>query len=105
MVVVQPRIEVLERIALKYKVDPFVVRTVTQCESSGSTTIQSNYYYKGKRERSFGIAQINLDWNPDVTYEQAIDPIFSLEFLASHLAKAQGYLWTCWRDNFGNKKN
>jgi len=63
----------------------------------GSTTIQSRCIDKnGKRENSWGLVQINLDHNPQVTLEQALDPDFSLEFLASNLAQGRCKMWmTC----------
>ncbi len=80
----------------QYGVSADLMTYIVQAESTGSTTIQSNYYYKGKRENSFGLAQINLDWNPDVTREQAQDPDFALNFLASNLKAGKCYLWsTC----------
>ena len=77
------------------------MRSGVNCESNSSTTVQSNYYWKGKREESFGLVQINLPSNSDVSYHQATDPDFSLDFLASHLASGQGYLWACFREHNG----
>lgn len=80
----------------KYGVSEALMTHIVQAESTGSTTIQSNYYHKGKRENSWGLVQINLDWNPEVTKEEALDPNFSLNFLASNLKKGKCKMWsTC----------
>lgn len=84
--------------AKAYGVSAEVMRKVIACESMGSTTIQS-YHRRpdGTREQSFGLVQIHLpDW-PEVTRDQAIDPKFAIDFLASHLAEGQGNLWSCYR--------
>ncbi len=83
--------------ALKYGVSAEIMQKVVNCESNGSTTIQSNYYWKGKREESYGLSQINLPHHPNITYSQATDADFSIDFLASELAQGHGYLWTCFR--------
>ena len=62
------------------------------CESGASTTIQSHYVRKnGTREQSFGLAQIHLPDHNDVTYEQAIDPVFALNFMAKNWHNVRWY--------------
>ena len=50
---------------------------------------------------SIGIAQINMRWNPDVTPEQALDPVFSIHFMARKMSVGKAHLWTCWRSIYG----
>lgn len=50
----------------------------------------------GDRELSFGLVQIHLPSHPNITYDQAIDPEFAIEFLASNLAKGKGRMWSCY---------
>jgi hypothetical protein len=52
---------------------------------------------KGERERSFGLAQIHLPSWKNISYEQATNPDFSLNFMAEKLAEGKGNLWTCYR--------
>lgn len=89
----------VSRISGEYGISEGLMTKVLDCESGlASTTIQSRYRNPdGSLERSFGLAQINLDWNPDVTYEQATDPEFAVRFLARNLSEGRGSKWTCWR--------
>lgn len=52
---------------------------------------------KGEQEQSYGISQIHLPDHPTVTYEQAIDPAFSAEFMAKAFAAGKASWWTCYR--------
>jgi len=91
--------EEIEKKAEEYAVDANTMRKVIQCESHGSTTIQSRYKRPdGTREQSFGLAQIHLPDHPHVSLEEAIDPSFAIDFLAKHLAQGKGRLWTCYRN-------
>lgn len=49
---------------------------------------------EGEREMSYGLAQIHLPDHPTITLEQATDPDFSLNFMASELSKGHR-LWYC----------
>lgn len=61
------------------------------CESH-YYNVQSNVINRvGNREDSWGIAQINLYWNPSVTKEQALDPEFSIKWMADHWETTRWY--------------
>lgn len=60
-------------------------------------SIQSGYYYKGIREESYGLAQINLPSHTNITKEQAKDPVFAIKFMASEFALGHCTQWTGWR--------
>lgn len=47
----------------------------------------------GTQEKSYGICQIHLPDNPDVSYEQAINPEFCVEFMAKEFAKGNQSKW------------
>jgi len=87
--------EVLET-AEKYHVNARDMEDVINCESQGSTTVQSHVYRHGKRENSWGLAQIFLDAHKDITKEQAINPTFAIDFMAKEFAQHHQYLWSCW---------
>lgn len=76
--------------------------TVT-CESDWDATVQSHFYSNGKRERSFGIAQLNLDAppTPDVTLSLALDPYWSLEYTAQQFNLGNAKKWACWKQLYG----
>lgn len=48
---------------------------------------------KGEREYSFGLVQINLHYNSNITYEQATDPDFSIELLAKWISNGNVTRW------------
>lgn len=89
----------IQQRAEEYNVSAEVMSKVIKCESNGSTTVQS--FHKrpdGSREQSFGLVQIHLpDW-PEVSYEDATNPAFAIQFLAEKLSEGRGNLWTCYRE-------
>ena len=50
-------------------------------------------FVEGTREKSYGLAQIHLPDHPDVSYEEAINPEFSIEFMAKNFAKGNEGWW------------
>ena len=82
------------------------MNTIINCESQWNTEIQSKHTYHagnvpdgfqvGDREQSFGLVQIHLPAHPTVSYEEAIDPEYAIEFLARNLANGKGHWWTCY---------
>lgn len=80
--------------------DHFVA--VANCEDPGLIPDQQSHAIQkdGTRERSFGIFQINLDHNPSVSYENAIDPVFAADWAAAQWAHGHADHWTCFRNLF-----
>jgi hypothetical protein len=93
--------------ASDYGVSFALMNSIIECESGYVSTIQSHYRYTkdrphegvvaGQREQSFGLVQIHLPAHPGVSYQEAIDPQFAIEFLASGLAQGQHNMWSCYR--------
>jgi hypothetical protein len=85
--------------ARKYAVSPEVMMVVIDCETSGEykPKLQSRIIINGEREESYGLVQINLPWNPDVSYAQATDPDFAVDFLARRISEGYARRWTCYR--------
>lgn len=89
----------------EYGVSETIMIDIIECESSWGTTLQSKHHYsfsdpkrgiyEGERERSYGLVQISLPHHPNVTYEQAIDPEFAVDFLAKNIAAGRIGLWSC----------
>lgn len=48
-----------------------------------------------------GVAQIYLVAHPQITPEQARDPIFAIQWSAREFAAGREYQWTCWRLLYG----
>lgn len=84
--------------AQKYHVSPITMSDIIHCESNGDPAIQSGMINKeGKQENSWGLVQINLDYNPSITKEEALDPEFSLDFLAHKISIGKAKLWACYK--------
>jgi len=62
--------------------------------------VQSNIYKNGKRENSWGAFQINLDWHPDITKEQACDIEWAANWAADRILEGKIGIWTSvWNKN------
>lgn len=85
--------------AKKYGVSSSVMISVINCENKEwDTDLQSRIINKnGIREESYGLSQINLPSHPNISLEQAIDPDFSLDFMAKNLKAGKGNMWTCYK--------
>lgn len=93
--------------AAKYDVSRDLMTSIIRCETAGTfdPKIQSSARYtrdhpdwgvkQGDRELSFGLVQIHRPAHPHVTYEQATDPDFALDFMAKNLAAGRRSMWTC----------
>lgn len=97
----------VDEYALQYGVSSRLMKAIITCENNEwNPKQQSNLLYnftkaelgifKGEREYSIGLVQINLHYNPNITYEQATDPEFSIELLADWLSKGYHSRWGCY---------
>jgi hypothetical protein len=100
--------QLVHKYAGKYKVSAKEMMGTIRCENSTlDPKLQSNHRYpkdskkwkvkKGEREKSFGIVQIHLPDHSDVSYQQATDPEYSVEFMAKKFAKKRQHEWSCYR--------
>lgn len=55
----------------------------------------------GEREKSFGLIQLHLPSHPTITYEQATDPEWSLEWMVQQFANGNQTAWSCWKKLYG----
>lgn len=51
-------------------------------------------------ENSWGLTQIDLDYNPSITKAEAVDPSFSLEMMAANFAHGRERLYHCYKKLF-----
>lgn len=96
----------VEKYSSEYNVSGKTMMKIIDCEDGDYIfTQQSEWTYKkgnrwgftaGTREQSFGLVQIHLPDNP-ITYAQAVNPSFAVEFLAKNLAAGKGNMWSCYR--------
>lgn len=85
--------------AVEAKLSPTKVIQVINCETAGTwdPKIQSRAKYKnGKQEQSFGLVQIHLPAHPNVSYEEATDPYYAIDFLIDHWKKGNQWMWSCY---------
>lgn len=97
--------DLIDKYSERYDVASSTMVQIITCESNFDPTIQSFQTYskdfpawgvkKGDRELSFGLVQIHLPSHPDITKAEALDPDFSVRFLASQLSIGHASLWTC----------
>lgn len=90
-------LSLIQKEAQQFNLDPADLYDTISCESNFDPDVQSYHYANGEREKSFGLSQINLPYNPDVTYEQAIDPEFAVHFMAEKFSQGKHGLWSCWK--------
>jgi len=83
----------------KYHVSGKDMMRVMLCENDTlDFDRQSEWIHEdGTREDPWGVSQIHLPSNKDISYEQAISPEFSVSFMAQKFAQGQSKLWTCAR--------
>lgn len=55
----------------------------------------------GDGGRSYGVAQLFLPAHPEITKEQALDPEWSLAWMANEWKKGHASAWSCWRQLYG----
>lgn len=90
--------ELINYFAEKYQVSATQMTNTIFCESS------FNPNAVGDGGHSFGVSQIYLPaWVGTITKEQALDPIFAVEFMAEKFSQGKQELWTCAR-NLGYNK-
>ncbi len=92
--------ELVHQAAVKYGVSEETMRYIIKHESSNNPTRVGdlNYFCKrtGKIGPSYGLVQINSCWHPEVSYSQAMNMEFSINFLAKALSQGKCYEWsTC----------
>lgn len=99
--------QIIEKLVDKYskqyhvsKID--LLNTLKNENRTFDFTLQSGLKYKegnrwgfpaGTLEKSYGVAQIHLPDHPEISYEQAIDPEFSVAYMASEFSKGRAWQW------------
>ena len=88
-------VQLVDKIAQEKAVSASILHNVIACESS------YNPNALGDAGHSRGLVQIYDNYHPNVTHEQAYDPEFAIAFLADAVKNGRGYLWTCYRTQYG----
>lgn len=71
----------------------YAMKRTLSCESRYWNVQSGIIDRNGNREDSWGIAQINLYWNPSVTKEQALDPEFAIKWMSERWGVTKWYGW------------
>lgn len=93
--------ELIHDNAVKYGVSEWLMTEIIRNESRNKPTAKGDADYVCKRtgqiSPSYGLVQISSCWHPEVTYEQATNPAFAIEFLAKGIAagKCRSEWTTC----------
>ena len=99
-------LKLVEHYSDKYNVSSEVMMKVLTCENNQYDTNLQSYHkadtFNG-RELSFGLSQIHLPSHPSVSIEQATDPHFSIEYMASEMSKGRASQWSCYKQIYGVK--
>lgn len=74
-----------------------MINTINCEDTTWNPQKQSDIVKNGIREESYGLAQINIPSNPNVTIEQAQDPNFAIEFMAKNMGAGRSDMWSCYR--------
>lgn len=79
----------------QYGVSRSIMHAVVKCESGYVYNVPGDKRH-GAYE-SFGVSQIHLKDHPDVSYEEAINADFALNFMASEMKAGRSWQWSCWK--------
>jgi hypothetical protein len=87
--------------SVRYGADFPRLWATVNCEDPGlDPNQQSNVPDKkgpGGRENSWGLTQIDLDYNPDISKQDAEDPSWSLDLMARNFAQGRESLYHCYK--------
>lgn len=99
--------ELVTQYSKEYGVSATRMMATIRCENVElDPTLQSRLKYKagnrwkqpaGSYEQSYGLVQIHLPDHPDITYEQATNPEFAINWMAEQFSEGRARQWTCYR--------
>jgi hypothetical protein len=91
--------QTIRKIAKEEGVDPDLAVRVAKCENAKLDPKAINVNKDGSKDR--GLFQINDKWHPEVSDEQAFDPIFSTRFFCKAFKEGHLNWWNasrnCWK--------
>lgn len=87
--------DILRSYAIKYEINSDEFVATAKCESKFEAKARGDY--ENDIPTSFGVFQIHLPAHPDITKEQALNPLFAIDWAAQQFADGRAYMWTCYR--------
>lgn len=91
----------IDAVSAKTGVTASLMKRLIYAESQYNVNAKGDGKYlcakTGKIAPSWGLAQINECWHPEVSYEQATNEDFAINFMAELLLKGECHQWTTCR--------
>lgn len=99
--------EYIKQVAIDHGLNVERFLYTAKCESGFNPKIQSQHTYSnerygpvGSQEQSYGLWQIHLPAHPDISKEQALDPIWSTDWAADEWVAGRQSQWSCYKDAY-----
>lgn len=89
---------IIEAYAVRYGIPSDTLVGTLRCESGFNSTVV------GDGGTSWGVAQIHLPAHPNISKEQALDPIWSIDFAARMFSEGKQSMWTCYKQLYGQHR-
>lgn len=100
--------QVVQAETLTYSVEtaPFIIEAIAAHHGISAKPLLDTIYceskYKantiGDHGTSFGAVQIHLPAHPDITKEQALDPLWSINWMAEQFKAGKQKMWSCYKE-------
>lgn len=87
---------IIEAYAVKYGIEAAPLLATLSCESNYRADARGDFDTHAT-PTSFGVAQIHLPAHPDITREQALDPLWSIDWTARQFKAGRQHMWSCYR--------
>lgn len=84
--------------AAHYGISAVPLEATLKCESQFKADAAGDFSSSTMQYTSFGVAQIHLSAHPEVTKEEALDPLWSINWAAEQFAEGNANLWTCYTE-------
>ena len=88
--------------AIKYGILAQPLIDTLKCESDFDSNAEGDFSTTTMQYTSFGIAQIHLSAHQDITKEQALDPLWSIDFAARQFKLGNTHIWSCFNKLYGS---
>lgn len=88
--------DIITEYAVHYNIDPKPLIDTLHCESNFDPAAIGDF------GTSFGIAQIHLPAHAEVTKQEALDPLWSINWAAQMFAAGHANLWSCYNQLYKN---
>lgn len=82
-------------------------RHLNEAHFLATLNCESGFAYDavGDDGASLGVAQIDLKYHPEITYDEAMNPVWALNWMAEQWLMGRASEWSCWRKLFDTKQS